>query len=74
MANDEYLVGENQCVYSENLDCYRDPRYLQLAPAPVAVSNTLSALPTVIEDGYTGADELLFFSDDKNVYRVDITT
>lgn len=34
MGNDETLLAENQFVYSENIDIYRDPRKIQLAVKP----------------------------------------
>jgi hypothetical protein len=45
MWNDEYLLGEGQYVYSENLDIYRDPRWIQLAVKP---TNYKTALPDMV--------------------------
>lgn len=45
MWNDEFLLGEGQFVYSENLDIYRDPRWIQLAVKP---TNYKTALPDMV--------------------------
>lgn len=45
MWNDEFLLAEGQYVYSENLDIYRDPRWIQLAVKP---TNYKTALPSMV--------------------------
>lgn len=54
MWNDEFLLGEDQFVYSENLDIYRDPRCIQLAVKPVNYKTGLPSFVNIIGD--TGID------------------
>lgn len=71
MWNDEYLLGEGQYVYSENLDIYRDPRWIQLAVKPTLVVSWVSDLP--IQMVYLGTDEMwvnresILVLDNKNI-------
>lgn len=48
MWNDEFLLGEGQFVYSENLDIYRDPRWIQLAVKPTNYKTGLSSMVYII--------------------------
>lgn len=63
MWNDEYLLPEGQFVYSENLDIYREPRYIQLAVKPTNYKTGLTDMVYLIATGQ-GSD----MSVDREVY------
>ena len=50
MWNDEFLLWEGQFVYSENLDIYRDPRYIQLAVKPTNYQTAITDMVYVMAD------------------------
>ena len=56
MWNDEYLLGEGQYVYSENLDIYRDPRCIQLAVKPTIYKTALTDMVYLI--GTSSLDDM----------------
>ena len=63
MWNDEYLLGEGQYVYSENLDIYRDPRYIQLAVKPTNYKTGLSSMVFIIGSTSTvDVDRSMYFA------------
>lgn len=63
MWNDEYLLAEGQYVYSENLDIYRDPRWVQLAVKPTNYKTGLTDMVYLIGTSYL--DDM---SDDTRVF------
>lgn len=63
MWNDEYLLGEGQYVYSENLDIYRDPRWIQLAVKPTNYKTGLSSMVYIIGSTSTAdVDRSMYFA------------
>lgn len=56
MWNDETLLGENQFVYSENIDIYRDPTKIQLATLPVNYKTALPWFVSLIADSWADID------------------
>lgn len=53
MWNDEYLLAEGQYVYAENLDPYRDPRWIQLAVKPTNYQTAITDMVYLMADSGT---------------------
>lgn len=74
MWNDEYLLGEGQYVYSENLDIYRDPRWIQLAVKPTNYKTGLADMVYIIgnasnaSDTVTSERDIWFAFENKDIY------
>ena len=74
MWNDEYLLAEGQYVYSENLDIYREPRWIQLAVKPTNYKTGLSGMVYIIgnasnaSDTVTSQRDIWFAFENKDIY------
>lgn len=79
MWNDEYLLGEGQYVYSENLDIYRDPRWIQLAVKPTNYKTGLADMVYIIGSAYgsvntdTAPRNVYFALENKDIYDAEWT-
>ena len=79
MWNDEFLLGEGQFVYSENLDIYRDPRYIQLAVKPTNYKTGLADMVYIIGSAYGGVNpdtlprNIYFALENKDIYDAEWT-
>lgn len=60
MGNDEFLLWEWQYVYAEDIDIYRDPRFVQLAPKPVEYDTALEDF-VVLVYFYANQDNWVFY-------------
>lgn len=79
MGNDETLLAPWQYVYSENLDIYRDPRYIQLSVKPVNYKTGLQDLVVLIGSAFWFTDpdttprNIYFAFENKDIYDAEWT-
>ena len=79
MWNDEFLLWEGQYVYSENLDIYRDPRYIQLAVKPTNYKTALPDMVYIIGTAFgsvntdTAQRNIWFALENKDIYDAEWT-